>query len=97
MNVLLYWIKDLKLEIQCDKIILNKNLKRIHGFLHGGHLAKISCRGIDKKLYRYFLYNVSYMCKWMALRLNLEGKGWKGHMDSSCTVSTKLKRDVRIP
>jgi len=54
LNVILYWIKDLKLEIQCDKIILNKNFKRIHGFLHGGHLAKISYRGRDKKLYKNF-------------------------------------------
>jgi len=32
LNVILYWIVDLKLEFQCDIMILTKNLKRIHRF-----------------------------------------------------------------
>lgn len=32
LNVILYWIVDLKLEFQCDIMILTKNVKRIHRF-----------------------------------------------------------------
>jgi hypothetical protein len=80
LKVILYWIVDLKLEFQCDIMILTKNLKRIHRFFYLGHSTKICYRERNRKLYRNFCIMVVYMSKQMDLRLNLKEKGLKEHM-----------------
>lgn len=80
LNVILYWIVDLKLEFQCDIMILTKNVKRIHRFFMEAIQLKICYRERNGKLYKNFYIMVVYMSKQMDLRLNLEKKGLKEHM-----------------